>query len=115
MPHNDEWDELLDYLVTQGYPRDVYNSSGFLVEEGSNGLPMMTTSGWFTNNGTDEFGFAAKPAGYIGYQAGENQLTVSRRCNSQMVVFLHSQFEYGQLVPHMRSTISPTAEVEISG
>ncbi|MGB0509543.1 MAG: FISUMP domain-containing protein, partial [Flavobacteriales bacterium] len=78
VPHNNEWDELLDYLVTQGYPRDVYNSSGFLVEEGNNGLPMMTTSGWFTNNGTDEFGFAAKPAGYIWNAAGENQYNVTQ-------------------------------------
>ena len=78
VPHNNEWDELLDYLVSQGYPRDVYNSSGFLVEEGNNGLPMMTTTGWFTNNGTDEFGFSAKPAGYIGYAAGENQYNVTQ-------------------------------------
>ena len=76
VPYEDEWDELLDYLVTQGYPRDVYSSNGLLLQAGNNGQPMMTTSGWTTTNGTDEFGFAGKPGGEIWYLGDQDNFMV---------------------------------------
>ena len=76
VPYEDEWDELLDYLVTQGYPRDVYSSNGLLLQAGNNGQPMMTTSGWITTNGTDEFGFAGKPGGEVWYLGDQDNFTV---------------------------------------
>jgi len=60
LPSYEEWVELLDYV---GY-RD--------------GLKLKTTSGWDTKNGTDEYGFSAKPAGFH----YEDQFQKIRKCGA---------------------------------
>lgn len=52
VPSNKEWDQLRSFLIEDGH-RDTES------------IALKSTSGWHNEgNGTDDYGFAAKPAGY---------------------------------------------------
>ena len=55
VPTDSEWTELTDYLTANGH-------------SGTEGAALRATSGWNNGvNGTDDYGFAALPGGYLGY------------------------------------------------
>jgi len=58
IPTDDEWNELIEYLATNGH-------------RGTEGTALKAASGWFDNGkGTDDFGFAALPSGFRAYIGG---------------------------------------------
>ena len=59
VPTRQEWDELKDYITSQGFPLS------------SAGMALKSNSGWYNNgNGTDDFGFSALPGGSRDYSNG---------------------------------------------
>ncbi len=54
LPSKEEWDTLINYV----------SNDGFTATEGT---ALKTSSGWFTNNGTDNYSFSALPAGCRSY------------------------------------------------
>lgn len=52
LPSNAEWEQLIDFLATEGYSN-------------TEGNVLKSTDGWYNNgNGTDNYGFTALPGGY---------------------------------------------------
>ena len=58
VPTDDEWTDLEDYIISQGFAGTV-------------GTALKSTSGWYNNgNGTDDFGFSALTGGRRSYFNG---------------------------------------------
>ena len=58
LPSNDDWDELIDYVESR-------NGCSYCASK-----YLRATSGWNNGNGTDAYGFAALPGGYVGLSGG---------------------------------------------
>ena len=63
LPTDDEWEQMANYVNLHKGP--YIGSGGSWNELGKH---LKATEGWYDNGyGTDDFGFSALPAGYLGY------------------------------------------------
>jgi uncharacterized protein (TIGR02145 family) len=66
LPTDQEWKELERYLGMEDADRRGWR------EAGETGKKLKSTTGWMSNNGSDETGFHALPGGCRGYQGFES-------------------------------------------
>jgi len=64
IPTYDDWEELMQYISDQngGYDRETYDEDSFVWHDIA--IHLKTNDMWTTDDGTNDYGFSALPAGY---------------------------------------------------
>jgi uncharacterized protein (TIGR02145 family) len=84
LPSDDEWTELVDYIVSQGYPNEYYNPNGAAnalkscrqvdspLGDNCDTIDHPRWNSHDTHYGTDIFGFKALPGGFRHHELSKN-------------------------------------------